>query len=557
MRQNSKDSSSRPLFTVLVPVYNHEKYIGTALDSILAQTDGDWEAVVVNDGSTDATPDIIEQYAERDHRIRTVHKENGGQPTALNAGLEHARGEWICWLSSDDMFDPGKLAVHREWIGRNPDCRFFYTELRILDEASGDIRDAGWGNVPMSREYRVLEQLESNHIPGISICVHRDVFECAGRFDERFRYAQDYDFYLRAFSHFQPVLIPRKTCTERQHSAQYTVRDRNTVTFECARVAIVFLNARNIRDFAAASEDSPLVFLERALDCAMNLNAAMYGMGFHPILISRILEWVLSQPAKATRKRLQHQFGVRARAAVAGAQRAEVAIIWRAASLVADCGAEGFMHEPTKPVHIARRSLCCRKGHPSEWADDLATYIDTRLSNVAEEGTVGENAAASVAHSKVKIDDMPVPGNSPSRRLTVLIFGDKYPTSSQLKNPRSVPACLLNNEALLITGVPQKLVLGMRGLVVGARRPWRALLCLASMPPVDMLLAPTGALELRLPLANRRASLQAAKDAMLPPDVVSAGGRCFLGRRLVRWVMCQAARLLRMWDRLSVEVNPY
>src|SRR5436309_795558 len=103
----------KPFFSVLVPTYNQAHYVGQALDSLIGQSDPDWEAIVVNDGSTDGTAGILEAHRATDPRIRVIHKQNGGTGSALNEGLRHARGEWICWLSSDDLFHPRKLEIHR------------------------------------------------------------------------------------------------------------------------------------------------------------------------------------------------------------------------------------------------------------------------------------------------------------------------------------------------------------------------------------------------------------------------------------------------------------
>ena len=131
-----------PFFSVIVPTYNQANYLGEALDSLLAQTDADWEAVVVNDGSTDSTPEVLETYFKKDKRFRVYHKRNGGVGSALNAGLREAKGEWICWLSSDDLFETRKLQIHREWIVRHPTCHFFFSHYRELDGTTGKFVEA-------------------------------------------------------------------------------------------------------------------------------------------------------------------------------------------------------------------------------------------------------------------------------------------------------------------------------------------------------------------------------------------------------------------------------
>ena len=92
--------------SVIVPVYQVEAYLPRCLDSILAQTFDDFELILVDDGTKDGCPAIMQAYAKRDSRIRQIHKENGGLSSARNAGLEIARGEYIAFVDSDDYVAP-------------------------------------------------------------------------------------------------------------------------------------------------------------------------------------------------------------------------------------------------------------------------------------------------------------------------------------------------------------------------------------------------------------------------------------------------------------------
>lgn len=98
-----------PLITVIIPAYNAEKYLSHALDSLLAQTLTEWEAICINDGSKDSTGDILNAYAERDKRIVVRHQENGGAARARNKALQMARGEFITMLDADDWLEPQAL----------------------------------------------------------------------------------------------------------------------------------------------------------------------------------------------------------------------------------------------------------------------------------------------------------------------------------------------------------------------------------------------------------------------------------------------------------------
>lgn len=97
---------SNPKISIIIPVYNAERYLRQCLDSILAQTYPDWECILVDDGSKDSSGDICDEYTQKDSRFKVYHKENGGVSSARNCGLDNARGEWIGWVDSDDYVEP-------------------------------------------------------------------------------------------------------------------------------------------------------------------------------------------------------------------------------------------------------------------------------------------------------------------------------------------------------------------------------------------------------------------------------------------------------------------
>ncbi len=98
-------------FSIVIPIYNAEKYLRACLDSIVAQSYTDFEAIMIDDGSEDGSAAICKEYAERDHRFTYRYKENGGVSTARNAGIEIAKGEWMLFIDSDDVLLPDSLAI--------------------------------------------------------------------------------------------------------------------------------------------------------------------------------------------------------------------------------------------------------------------------------------------------------------------------------------------------------------------------------------------------------------------------------------------------------------
>ena len=107
--QNANQSLAQPEISVIVPVYKVERFLPACIDSLLAQTFADFELILVDDGSTDNCPALCDAAAEKDNRVRVLHKANGGVSTARNAGLDMARGKWIAFVDSDDSVQPDYL----------------------------------------------------------------------------------------------------------------------------------------------------------------------------------------------------------------------------------------------------------------------------------------------------------------------------------------------------------------------------------------------------------------------------------------------------------------
>nr|WP_288603766.1 glycosyltransferase family 2 protein [uncultured Treponema sp.] len=114
----------------MVPVYNVEKYIRRCLDSIKGQSLPDFECILIDDGSPDNSPVICDEYAKKDNRIKVIHKVNGGVSSARNAGLDAAKGEWVCFVDSDDWVENNYLQELENKNEGNCDLVFF----NIVDE---------------------------------------------------------------------------------------------------------------------------------------------------------------------------------------------------------------------------------------------------------------------------------------------------------------------------------------------------------------------------------------------------------------------------------------
>lgn len=144
------------MISVIIPAYNSERYIRPCLDSLLGQTCRDWEAIVVDDGSTDFTAGIVREYVSLDPRFRLVSITNSGQGSARNAGLEVARGEWIAFLDSDDAFPPRALEILLH-AAMETDTQLVYGRTMTVDEMPCFTdRDGGWTDVRVRPGKEVL-----------------------------------------------------------------------------------------------------------------------------------------------------------------------------------------------------------------------------------------------------------------------------------------------------------------------------------------------------------------------------------------------------------------
>ena len=97
---------NQPLVSIIMPVYNCEKYISEAIESVLSQSYQNWELLIVDDGSTDNTAEVMREYAEKSDKIRTIFKENGGVTSARLRGVQESTGDWIAFMDGDDYIEP-------------------------------------------------------------------------------------------------------------------------------------------------------------------------------------------------------------------------------------------------------------------------------------------------------------------------------------------------------------------------------------------------------------------------------------------------------------------
>ena len=228
MTNPARTASSAPAVSVVIPAYGHEELIGETLDTVFAQTFGDYEVVVVDDGSPDDTADRLAPLADAG-RIRLVRQANAGQAAARNRGIALARERYVALLDDDDLWKPDKLAWQVEALEANPEAAICWGAAEQLLE-DGTIRppdvdaefaagfcpqSVAWGR--MMHRCRLLS-------PGQSL-IRRSALEAVGGFDPEIWGSDDWDLYLKLLKVGGAYVEPGRVClTYRLHAGNASVR---------------------------------------------------------------------------------------------------------------------------------------------------------------------------------------------------------------------------------------------------------------------------------------------------------------------------------------------
>jgi GT2 family glycosyltransferase len=224
-----------PRVSIVIPTYNQASYLREAIDSVLGQTYRHRECIVVDDGSTDATPDIIASYGDR---IVSLRQSNRGAANALNVGIRAARGDLICWLSSDDAFLPTKIERQVLALEASPEAGLCCTGWETIDATGAVLR--GYADPAWIHADPLVSIFWRNPINGTTVMIPRRVFDEVGLFDEDLRADVDGDMWLRVAAHRAIVTVPEILARYRVHAAAMS-RDKALMQASKARVRLARL----------------------------------------------------------------------------------------------------------------------------------------------------------------------------------------------------------------------------------------------------------------------------------------------------------------------------
>ncbi|HEY4877001.1 MAG TPA: glycosyltransferase, partial [Puia sp.] len=204
-----------PLVSIVIPTYNREKFIGSAIRSVLEQTYKNLEVIIVDDGSQDRTKEIVHSF--QDERVIYFYQTNKGRSVARNFALKHAKGSYVTFLDSDDLYYKDKIEKQVRFLEKNKKFSMVYTSANCIDEegrslsATYQATDAGW-------IYLKVAYFVGTTITLPTVMVRQEVFSVVGEFDEQMHRFEDTDMWRRISKKYRIGAMQDATCLLRTHS---------------------------------------------------------------------------------------------------------------------------------------------------------------------------------------------------------------------------------------------------------------------------------------------------------------------------------------------------
>lgn len=219
MNDTYKNNNDLPLVTILIPAYNASPYISESLESALGQTYEALEIMVVDDGSTDNTEELVREFGDK---VVYLKKENGGPSSARNYGIARAKGEYIAFLDADDLWYPEKIAIQIEAFQNEPELGMTYCNMQPINKEDVLTYVKPYPEAVSQRfSGDVFYKLFMfNFIPTPTVMVKKEVFEKAGLFPEHLRFSEDYHMWLRICAYYKARHIDQVLAYRRIHQGQ-------------------------------------------------------------------------------------------------------------------------------------------------------------------------------------------------------------------------------------------------------------------------------------------------------------------------------------------------
>ena len=251
-----------PEVSVVMSCYNAGQWLQPAVESALAQSFEDLELILIDDGSTDETPQILAAMRESDRRIVVLTRENSGLARSLNAGIRRAQGSWIARLDADDLCEPERIERQMRYLRNYPDVVLLGSGFTEIDARGDAVKEQRYpaGHGKLVRNLQKLRRM----FPHSSAIFSREAASRAGLYNHLFRKSQDWDLWLRLSERGRIACIPDSLVRIRKHGAQISSSGQGPSQFVYGTGAIVchFLRLAGKKDPSAADESGWSGFLQ-------------------------------------------------------------------------------------------------------------------------------------------------------------------------------------------------------------------------------------------------------------------------------------------------------
>jgi glycosyltransferase involved in cell wall biosynthesis len=209
---------TQPLISIVLPTFNGSRFLRQAIDSCLTQTHSNWELIVVDDASTDETPQIIADYISRDSRIRAVRNPtNRRLPASLNIGFSRARGGLLTWTSDDNAYRPEALSEMLAFLKANPSVAVVYAGYSLIDDSGAPLASS-----ELTSHAGPPHELAYRNCVGACFLYRQAVHEQLSGYAEDLFLVEDYDFWLRASTQFRLAWLEKDLYLYRWHEQSLT-----------------------------------------------------------------------------------------------------------------------------------------------------------------------------------------------------------------------------------------------------------------------------------------------------------------------------------------------
>lgn len=231
-----------PKVSVIMAVYNERPYLEKAVQSVLDQTFGDFEFIIVNDGSTDGSKEVLERFEQNSARIRLIHQENRGLIASVNRGLELAKGQYIARMDGDDICYPERFERQVRFLDSSPEVGILGTQIEKID-ADGEVREDWKWSLPTDPEVISWRLLFNTCLCNPSVMMRRSILESLGGYARWATYVEDYELFTRAVLQTRLANLPDTLLKFRRHEGSVTVKRREEQIRTSAKAAIALHQA--------------------------------------------------------------------------------------------------------------------------------------------------------------------------------------------------------------------------------------------------------------------------------------------------------------------------